>query len=79
MTILLVEVTQDDIDEGCRGRTFNCPVSRAVQRAYGDKMVVGVQASMVEFGNFIDGNIENWKAVFLVTPPPVRSEERRGG
>lgn len=38
---MLIEVTADDIRQGCRNSCSNCPVALAITRAVGQKAFIG--------------------------------------
>lgn len=46
---MLIEVTQDDINSGCRGDTSDCPIARAIKRATLTKTCVNVGTHKVYF------------------------------
>jgi hypothetical protein len=48
-----IEVTQEDINEGCQSSCMSCPIALAIARAYGCAAEVGNVSVRVEgFGGF---------------------------
>lgn len=80
-----VEVTQDDIGEGCRFDTNNCPVARAIKRTFPefdeDLLVVHEQEIIVSYKGWcrkiaMPEHVEQWirnydyaKATLIVVSP----------
>jgi len=43
----LIDVTQSDIAKGVRGNSYHCPISRAVRRATGKRIVYASPVSII--------------------------------
>jgi len=39
---MIIEVTQQDIDDGIRGGCYNCPIAKAMTRQFGKPVVVAL-------------------------------------
>jgi hypothetical protein len=67
--MITVEVTQEDIDNGKRGRCFSCPVALAIQRAI--NKIYGISSGSVTSLHIMYCNSHN-DLVVLETPEYVR-------
>jgi len=54
MKTLTIEVTQEDIDKGCRASPWSCPVALALERANGKQYSVGTKSFNERFKYYED-------------------------
>jgi hypothetical protein len=86
--MIVVQITQNDIDEGVRGACFNCPMARALKRKFPDKRVMATTSEVLigeaEFiydgkvrGIILNYDITNNMEPFdvVVTPGSIRYSE----
>lgn len=60
-----VEVTQDDIDQGCVAQAYNCPVARALNRATGETDWSVCQEYAARYADLEDGADDDTQQVRL--------------